>query len=387
MQQVLVKYSEIGLKGKNRRYFEKSLIKNIRQSAKFFDARLENVRHEVGRVVCFFDDDESNDKICECLKNVLGIKFFSFVYEVEKDIDSMVSMAKKLMEEEFGGCKSISFKTKRADKNFPLISPDVNAKFGEVAVDLGIDIDYKNLEERIFTEITYSKVYMYAKKIYAYCGLPVNTSGRVLVLLSGGIDSPVAAFNMMRRGVKCDFLHVHMEMDNEVVMSSKIRDTVNVLNKFQYKSKLYLVPYSNYEFLTSGKINPRYELVFFKHFLLRLVDKVAKDMNYDAIVTGDNLAQVASQTMDNLNAASLRIERQIFRPLLCYEKEEIIAKAKEIGTYDLAIQSYKDCCSIHSKNPLTKAKLDKMNAIIDEFDVENLLEKSVADMKQFDIRK
>ncbi len=384
MRKVLVKYSEIGLKGKNKHVFENQLVRNIKVVCRRNKVVLEKIFKEKSRILCYFADEVSNESIEYVLKGIFGIKFFCYVHQIEKTIDAILEKGSELMDELEG--KSISFKTKRGDKGFPVKSPDINAELGAIAVDKGFKINYKGAEETIYTEITFNTCYMYAKRFECNGGLPVGSSGRVLVLLSGGIDSPVAAWNMMRRGVVCDFVHFHTFDNNDKVMETKIRDTVEVLNRWGFSAKLYLVPYSMYEFLTSGKIEQRYELVFFKHFLLRFADRLADEFEYDAIVTGDNLAQVASQTIENLRAASIEIENQIFRPLLTYEKAEIIEKAKEIGTFDLAVQEYRDCCSIFSVNPVTKAKKEKMKDILEKFDVDGLYEKSREGMGIFSIR-
>lgn len=384
---VLVKYGEIGLKGKNQNFFVSKLVRNISQSAKLNKCDLERTLTQRDRLVCFFNDT-NKELIIETLKNVCGIKYFSFAEECEKEMSAMTPIVKKLLKDmKEAGYKEVNFKTKRGDKRFPMKSPEINLEYIAMAKEMGLGINFKNKEDMIFTEISDKKVFIYssADKVKGFAGLPVGTSGKVLQLLSGGIDSPVSAFSMMRRGCVVDFIHFHSETTNEKAFTMKVRKLAEELNKFQFKCVIHMVPYSVYEMLTMGKIHPRYELVFFKHYILRVADAVAKHSFSTGLVTGDNLAQVASQTLDNMTAVSLHIDNQIYRPLLTYDKEDIVDISREIGCFDLSVEQYKDCCSIHSKNPLTSAKLDKFEEILGDFDMEGLIKESLAQSKAFKI--
>lgn len=382
---VLVKYGEIGLKGKNQDFFKKKLNKNIAASAKITNTNLIDVIKQRDRTLCIFDDEK--EKIIETLNNVMGIKFFCFVDVLEKDVDKIVVNAKKialkLKEDKYN---QISLVTKRSDKRFPLKSPELNSEIGEMITEIGMKVNYREPEVTIYTEIGDKDVFMYSQRYECAGGLPVGTSGKVLQLLSGGIDSPVSAYMMMRRGCVVDFIHFHTEPTNEAAFNLKVKDLAESLNKYQFKCKIYMVPYSTYEFLTSGKIPERYELVFFKHYILKVAERVAKFSFSNGIVTGDNLAQVASQTLDNLKAVNLTIDMPIYRPLLTYDKEDIIDVARKIGTFDLSTQSYKDCCSIAAKNPLTKAKVEKFEEILEVFDIDNLIEETIKTIESYDIK-
>ncbi len=384
MQRVLIHYGEISLKGKNKCDFEKILIKNIKRFAKVKNIEIKSITRKEGVAIADFIENDK-DKIIDLIKPVFGIKNFAFMEQVEKTPEAIIQKGKEILKRlKSQGYKRVAFKTKRADKQFPLKSPDLNNELRFIAEkELGLDVDYKNHEIKIFTDITFSTVYMYSEKIKGLGGLPVGSIGRVLCLLSGGIDSPVAAYQMMRRGCQVDFIHIHSFTSNKLASEGRLKDTIEILNKYRSKSKLYLVPYSIYEFTTWAKINPRYELILFKHYILKLCEKIANLNEYDAIVTGDNLAQVASQTMENMKVTSTGINLIIFRPLLTYEKEEIIKLAQEIGTFDESIKDYKDCCSLVAKNPITKAKIDKFEEILKIIDVEKLIDESIEKMEGF----
>lgn len=384
MKKVLVNYSEIAIKGKNRYKFENKLVENIKKSSKYFDVNLISVEKIKGRIVCIYKDED--EKIIKNLKNVFGIRHFSFIDEIEKDLDVILKKAKeKILELKGREVERIGFKTKRTDKSFKPNSVELNTIMGEIATNNSIKVDYKNPQATIHLIINTDRVYMHEDKINGPGGLPVGTAGKTLVLLSGGIDSPVAAYNIMRRGCECDFIHFHTYPENKKVLNTKIKDTIEILNRYQFGAKIHLVPYSMYEILTIGKIYDRYELVFFKHYILKVADKVAQKDGYDALVNGDNLAQVASQTIENLTSASINIEKEIFRPLLTYEKEEIIEIAKRIDTFDLSIKEYKDCCSLFAKNPATQTKPAKFKEILEKVDVEELVDKSINEIEVFDI--
>jgi thiamine biosynthesis protein ThiI len=382
MIKVLIHHAEIGLKKGNFSFFEKKLVENIKKSAEKNKIKLNEIIRQEKRIIADFDAKQ--EKVSELLKKVFGIKNFSFVYEVEKDISKLKKEVENILKK--FKIKKIAFETKRSDKAFSLNSVEINKEFGEISNKLGLKVDYKNFEEKIFTEVTSKKIFVYTEKIPGLGGLPVGTSGRVLVLLSGGIDSPVASWLMMKRGCKVDFLHFHTFKNNKQGFDSKIKTLVEKLNEYQRKSKLYLVPYSTYEILTQGEILQKYDMVLFKHFILKFAEKFAIENNYDAIVLGDNLAQVASQTIENLRATSFGISTLIFRPLLTYDKQEIIDLSKKIGTYEMSIEKYKDCCSILSKKPSTKTKLEFFKNVLKKIDVNEIIEKSLKELEAFEIK-
>jgi len=385
MEKVLVHYDEIFLKGNQRFYFEDKLIENIKKSADLQKVKITSAVKKHSSVLCIFND--SKEKINETLKCVFGIKDFSYVEEVGKDFDKIHAKVKEILAKfKKDGQTKVSFNIKRADEKFKLSSDEINKKFRETASQLGIKLDYEgNSPAKIYTRIYSDTVYISSEVIEGYGGLPVGTSGKVLVLLSGGIDSPVAAWQMIKRGCNVDFLHVHSYRTNEEAKKSKIVKFVELLNKYQFKSRLYLLPYHNYDFHMMGKETGGDDLVLFKHYILKIAEKLAIKNAYGAIVNGDNLGQVASQTLDNLKAASQGITTQIFRPLLTYDKEEIVNLARKIGTYKISLEEYKDCCSILAKNPNTKTKVEKLKESADNSQVEDLIRNSMKEVSLYPV--
>ena len=382
----LIHHAEIGLKKGNFAFFEKKLVENIKRSAQRNNVKINKIIRHEKRILIDFPSNSNKEKIYDVLNRIFGIKYFSFVYEIEKDLKKLEREIERILKQfKKNKTKKIAFQTKRSDKSFNLTSPEINEKLGEISKKLGLKVDYKNFEKKIFIEVTQRRIYIYTEKTNGLGGLPVGTSGRVLVLLSGGIDSPVASWLMMKRGCTADFLHFHVFKNNKQAFESKIKKLVERLNTFQKESKLYLVPYATYEILTHGKILQKYDLVLFKYFMLKLAEKLAKENDYDAIVLGDNLGQVASQTIENINASSFGLNSVIFRPLLTYDKQEIIDLSKKIGTYEMSIEKYKDCCSILSRKPSIKTKLNIFENVLRDVNIEEIIDKSMKELEEFEV--
>ncbi len=356
MNTVLIHYGEIALKGNNRSSFEKKLEESIRLS---LGAK---VKREQGRIVAKTDEDEK--KIGEALSRIFGIEWFTVCSESEASIESM----KKAALEEIGTFSG-TFKVEcsRSEKSFPLTSMQVNEQVGEEIVKKrGLKVALKAPEKTVFLEINGGKTRIFSEKSRGPGGLPIGSSGRVVCLLSGGIDSPVAAWMMMKRGCKVDFLHFHAMRENAEVKGSKLEDITKELRKYSPFSKLYVVPYYPFEPLS---INDRYDLVIFRRFMMRVAGKLALQKRHGAIITGESLSQVASQTLENMACINQASSLPVLRPLVGMDKEEIISLAKRIGTYEHSIRSYKDCCSLIARHPATKASLEKVKVIEESLDI------------------
>ncbi len=362
-----IHFAEIGLKGKNIKYFKNKLIENIKSSANKNKCLIKNIVDKHMKIIVDFDSEKK--LITKTLKPVFGIKYFMFVKETKKDIKSLLNHIKKIILS--NNLLSLSPQTKREDKSFAYTSIEINKEIGQLANANNIKIDYTN-GQKIYIQISKSFIYLSLEKIYCYGGLPVGSSGKVLVLLSGGIDSPVATWNILKRGCKADFIHFYNHIGD--IRNSKIIDIVKILNRYQDQSKIYFVPYIIYDTFLMGNIPSHYNLVFFKYFLIKYAEYIGLKKNYHAIITGDNLGQVASQTIYNLKAASYSIKIPILRPLITYEKEEIINISKEIDTFALSIKPYKDCCSLVNKNPLTTTNYTNFIKILQNIDINTLIQ-------------
>ncbi len=402
---ILVHYGEIALKGKNRKYFENLLVENIKKAflREKINVKIKKTNSQI--IINITDFDKNSDKINleekikTILENIPGIYDFSFVKQIaykekEDEHKKILEELKKIIVEELKQKYNVeerkkltvSVNTKRSEKSFKIKSPEINAIIGEELYNNGFKINIKNSDIKIYIRILKDKILYYYEKYKGIGGLPLK-QGKVLCLLSGGIDSCVAPYYIIRRGLKVDFLHFHTFKENKKVLDTKIKKIIKVFNKYQFESKLYLLPYHEYQLSTIGKFDYKYDLVLFKNFMLRIAEKLLLEKGYDAIITGDNLGQVASQTIENLKSSSYNVKSLILRPLIGFDKEQIIEKAKSIKTYDYAIEEYKDCCSIISKKPHTKVSIEKLKEIMNKIDYEKIVEDNYNLIEEYKIKE
>ena len=362
---ILVHYGELALKGKNRRIFENRLIENIKKVCGGRIKRLE------GRVVV----ESSNP---EYLKHVFGISWFAQSYRSDKDLDSLGMILAEKIRDRIKGAKTFGVFVKRADKTFPYTSVEVADKLGsEIASMYKLKVNLKNPELPVYVEIA-DEAFVYFEKIKGLGGLPVGISGKVLSLLSGGIDSPVASYLMMKRGCQVHYIHFHTFPANERVLETKIKEILEVLNRYGFESRIYLVPYHPFQVAMLDKqLASGYELVIFRRFMVRVAEKIAEANNYLALVTGDSLGQVASQTLENLKTLIMGVSSPILQPLISFDKDQIITVARKIGSYDLSIKPYKDCCSLITKSPRTKSRVEHIRNLERRLDINNVVAKTL----------
>ncbi len=363
----LVHYGEIGTKGANRHIFENALVENIKWTLK---DKTSDVLRISGRVLVRLKSDVCSEEIKQALGRVFGIAWFALAYESAQDMGAMIKDILRKLTEHNIKAKSFMIQTKRADKNFPYTSIEVNKIIGaRILESTGMSVDLENPDVTVFIELANGKAYLYFEKVRGLGGLPVGVSGKVLSLLSGGLDSPVAAWLMMKRGCHVDFLHLHALRDTQEVRESKVFEIFRHLSSFCKDSKLFVAPF--YKFLEKALKAPiKLELVLFRKFMLKLAEVLAKREGYLGMVTGDSIGQVASQTLRNIWSAQRGLDLPVYRPLLTYDKEEIIRLAKRIGTYELSLKKYKDCCSIIARHPETSSKPEIVQEIWDKLGLE-----------------
>lgn len=368
-----VHYDEIGIKGSNRYIFEDALVTNIKAQLPF--VKIEKL-HD--RILLEFEETENSQKnqVTESLKKTFGISWFSESQKVDRELKIVSDyVVDKVKQKKIIGAFGVF--CKRIDKKFPINSQDFAKEVGsEVAIKNKLKVDLENPELWIYIDIMVPFTLVYFDKIKGAGGLPVGVSGRVLCLLSGGIDSPVAALLMMKRGCAVDFVHFYSQATAKEVEESKIFKLLKKLKEYQpRKTEVYLVPYQQF-YLATIKIDPRQELVLFRRFIAKVAEKLIT--NQLGIVTGDSLAQVASQTLENLFTTTKAIGTPIYRPLLTCDKKDIIDLAKKFGTYEISIEEYKDCCSIVStKHPDTRTNEIGMVKIEDEIGIEKIIGETI----------
>lgn len=376
MKGVLIHHSEISLKGRNRKLFEKILLNNIRDSIKNYD-----IKRLEGRFVIYLDkfNHEIKNHIHDKLSKIFGISWFSFSDIIETDLNKIKLQLKKIKIPEG---KSFRIETIRAYKGFPYSSLDTNKLLGEFVLKFSkAKVSLKNPDIKIFVEITKEKTFIYTEKFKGLYGLPVGSSGKVLCLFSGGIDSTVASWLMMKRGCNIDYLHFHSMRKNDEVKLTKVYKLYNLLKEFDPSSRLFLLPFHNFD-ISVQKVYARYHLILFRRFMFKIAEILAKKIGANAIVVGDSLGQVASQTLESIKVSDESVSLPVFRPLVGMNKEEIIDIAKKIGSYELSIESYKDCCSIVSKHPITKPNLEKVKLFEKEIDMDKIIKVSLNQLEE-----
>lgn len=370
----VIHYSEIGLKGRNRPFFERKLVENVKRVLRgVLDVRIERLQ---GRLV-FPIDNADLQRVVESMKSVFGISWFAFASVSEPTIDSIKKTVLEEASRIVTGGNALKVEVKRADKSFPLTSIGLSKILGDALVrNLGVKISLKNPSKKIYVEILKREAYVFTERIRGPGGLPVGSSGKVLSLLSGGIDSPVASYLMMKRGCEVHYIHFHPFYDNSEAENSKVMEIVRKLLPYSGRTTVTFIP--SYEFqMATVNMPAKYDLVLFRRFMFKVAEKVAETEGAKALVTGESLAQVASQTLDNMVAISIGLKMPVFRPLIGYDKEEIIALANKIGTYDLSIKPYKDCCSIIARHPETRAKPEVVKELEDKINMDSIVEKSI----------
>ncbi len=371
----IVRYGEIFIKGKNKRLFENRLIGNIKKSLnrKGFSYVLKPVR---GRI---YVEGESLD-ILNVLKNTPGIVSVSAGKKCEKDIESMGKTALELFSLLEKKPSSFKVETKRADKTFPMTSIDISKEVASFVLQNGIDtaVDVHNPETIIGIEVQKDAAYVFCITERGIGGLPVGVSGKVVTMLSGGIDSPVAAFLMQKRGCEVFPVYFHGFPFTSDMVKQKILKLTEKLTAFQPEIKLSIVNFTPVLKELRKKSPDKLIIILMRRFMVRVAEKLAEKYKCKAVVTGDNLGQVASQTLDNLQCITDASTNLILRPLLGYDKQEIITLARRIDTYDISIEPYEDCCSLFvPKFPEIYGKLDEVREAEQVFDIEELVNKSI----------
>ncbi|MBN4073382.1 tRNA 4-thiouridine(8) synthase ThiI [Mariprofundus ferrooxydans] len=360
MAKILFHFGELSLKGKNRSTFERKMAQNIKRVLKPVLKR-NGFYREHGRMTA--DVEEISDELLDLLALLPGIRNFSLVHECEPELATIQAAAKAAVLEDFGADvagKPFRVSSRRSNKSFPITSPELNFEVGgylKTKLNLAVNLDHPEIDVRV--EVGAKSVYIYTRKIEAIGGLPVGTSGRGVVLFSGGIDSPVAAYTMMKRGMEVVLVHLYNSTINRDF--SKIKDLAARLSRYQGRVKLYMIDLEEFQRHAIAEVPAEYRMIIYKRQMIRSSALIAREERAQALVTGDSLGQVASQTLANIHAIYDASDLPLLPPLIGADKEEIIALGRRIGTYDISIEEYCDICSfLIAKHPETSAKREKV---------------------------
>ncbi len=391
MPTYVVHYGELGLKGKNRPQFEKRLRRNIRTALKTYG----EVKVESRNRYLLVETDEAipEARVRYHLERIFGIAYFAPAHRLprtgtEADLVALMRKGTEMAITELAPGQSFRVRAQRGDKSFPLRSIDVERELGAAIVAAtGARVRLKGADLILHVQIYRDAIYLFTQRIPGAGGLPIGSSGRVLMMLSGGIDSPVAAHLMMKRGCSVHFIHFHIFRSGEEARRAKIIPLVQqLMSPHKLPTRLHLFPAAPFQAAMAGVEGRRVETVLFRRFILRVSERLAEEEKIEALVTGDSLGQVASQTLTNLALTGQAVSMPILRPLIAWDKEEIIAMARRIGTYELSIQPYKDPCSVTAHHPATRARAEIVAAVEAELPIEALIEETLREKETVIIR-
>lgn len=372
----LIKYAEIGLKGKNRSYFEDCLVNQVRENLSHLGDY--HVRKEQGRIYVDCPDGYDYDDTVDCLSKIFGIVGFMPVMEIEStNWDDICKKTVEFVEESFEK-KDFTFKMfcKRGDKSYPKTSPEIAADLGGVILDHfpGLSVDVLHPEKSITVEVR-SHAYIYSDGYKGVGGMPVGCNGKAMLLLSGGIDSPVAGYMIAKRGVSIDATYFHAPPYTSERAKQKVIDLAKQISKYVRPIKLNIVNFTDIQ-MYIYETCPHEELtILMRRYMMRIAEEIANRSNCLALITGESLGQVASQTMQSLNCTNAVCEMPVYRPLIGFDKSEIVEISQRIGTFETSILPYEDCCTIYvAKHPVTKPILKVIERS------EKLLEEKIDEM-------
>ncbi|HPG91979.1 MAG TPA: tRNA uracil 4-sulfurtransferase ThiI [Clostridia bacterium] len=382
MRVIVLRYSEIHLKGANRSYFENMLFSNIKTVLNGFSYTLE--KSTTRYLIKAFDEDKINELV-DKLKNVFGLHSLSLATEVDSNIDEIFKAALSYVRT-YGSFKVI---TNRADKTFPIRSMDMSAEIGGRILERfeNITVDVKNPEWNIFIDIRENgKTLVYGDLIKCVNGMPVGTGGMGLLLLSGGIDSPVAGYMMAKRGMSVRALHFHSYPYTSQMAKDKVLKLASQIKKYSVHMTVDIISVTKIQTEIHKNCPEEFMIAILRRFMMRIAEILAKEKGIGAIITGESLGQVASQTLESITSTNSVVTLPVFRPLIGFDKDEIIEVAKRIGTFETSILPYEDCCTVFlPRNPVTRPKLHIVEKVESVLDIEGLIADALQSIETVEI--
>jgi thiamine biosynthesis protein ThiI len=376
MTSVIVHYQEIALKGRNRPWFVARLVRNLRQATS--DLGVESVRVLMGRIELVLGPSASWPLVRERLERVFGVANFAKAGRAPLDVDAIAAEILKDLGDQDAATFRVS--ARRADKRFPLTSPQIEREVGgriRNARNWTVNLTEPGLT--IHVEALTDEAFYFFGKHRGAGGLPVGASGRVVCLLSGGIDSPVAAWRMMRRGCRVLFVHFHSYPVLSKASQEKVRELATLLTRYQYDSKLFLIPFAEIQQQVILTVPPPLRVVIYRRLMMRIAEEVASRHRARALVTGEVVGQVASQTLENMNRINEVVTLPVLRPLIGMDKDEITAEAQRLVTYPVSIIPDQDCCTLFTpRHPATKARRGDVERAEASLELSGMIEKALA---------
>jgi len=371
---ILIRYGELNTKGKNRNFFINKLESNIRRKLKSYSNI--DIRSQRDRMYVTFDNYEVDDILNE-LKDVFGIQNFSLAKKVMSDIDVIENTIMKIID--FSKYKTFKVITKRGNKNFPMVSDEINRRIAtRILQNTDLKVAMKDYDLGINIDIRYDFAYIFFDKIEGAGGYPIGVSGNGLLMLSGGIDSPVAGYMVMKRGVKIHAIHFASPPYTSKKALNKVIQLASKYLNYTDEVILYNVPFTKMQLELNKAVDKTYSMTIMRRMMYRVSEAIAKKNNCLILINGESIAQVASQTLDSMYVINNVTSMPIIRPLAAFDKLEIIDIAKKIDTYETSILPYEDCCTIFlPANPVIKPSLEKTLKYESHFDYEDLLQETI----------
>ena len=388
---LIVRCGEVALKGMNKPYFERMLADRIRTNLKGFDG-VDVKRHE-GLIFVRADKRLSMDAIIKETTKVFGVASVSKAIEAEPELDKIGEAAVGYMTELINtrGVKTFKVEAKRADKNFPVKSPEIGRIIGAKIL-IGckvLKVDVHDPDVLLHVDVRHDRTYIYEGKVNGFGGLPLGTNGKGMVLLSGGIDSPVAAWMMAKRGMLIEAVHFHSYPYTSPRAQQKVEELAAILASYCGRFKMHVINLLPIQEQIVMNCPEEETTILVRRFMMKIAERIAEKRDCMMLITGENLGQVASQTAEALVVTDASVTKPVMRPLIAMDKVDIMEKAKEIGTYEKSIEPYEDCCTVFlPKHPTTKPRLERILASESKLDAEGLIEAALnsAEVVDIDVR-
>ena len=380
---IIIRYAEIHLKGKNRGYFERVFGVNLEKA-------LKGLRHELrrtsGRYLVAAFDDKDADEICARISRVFGVHSYSQGLRVPNDLESMVAAAKTVCPTQ----GTFKVDTHRADKKYPLTSPEINAEVGARLLEAfpALKVDVRSPQSCVYLDVREDGgALVFGGFEEGAGGMPVGTSSRGLLLISGGIDSPVAGHMMAKRGMEVEFLHFHSYPYTNEQARDKVVELARILSRYTGGDAVMTVRVTHIQEEIHKKCAAELNVTLLRRFMFRIAERVAAAKGAKCLITGESLGQVASQTMEGITSSNAVVALPVLRPLIGFDKEEIILRAKKIGTYETSVLPYEDCCTVFLPEfPAIKPKLSYIEEEEGKLDVEALVSEALSTLERIPLR-
>ena len=380
---IILRYCEIHLKGKNRGYFEKLLKENVKKSLKGIKHTF-NVMHSRYLIEDFDELDYS--LITSKIEKIAGIHTYSRCLVVDNVLEDIVKACIMLCSDKFGTFK---VETNRADKNFEPNSVQTSAHIGGKLLEnnKNLSVDVKNPEFTVYVDIREDgKTFVYTELVHTLSGMPVGSAGKGLLLISGGIDSPVAGYLTAKRGMKLDCLHFHSFPYTGEAAKEKVIELTKMVGEYNGGINLYVVSFTHIQEAIHENCPEEFMITLMRRFMMRIAERLSKQIGSQAIITGESLGQVASQTIESITSSNSVVTMPVLRPLIMFDKNDIIDISRKIGTYETSILPYEDCCTVFlPKFPAIKPNLDKVIKAEQKLDIEQLIEQAMNNIEKIEL--